>query len=117
MNARQLKFITYNPINNEFEYWTINDLCYNPERPDICLKEWQQFTGLLDKNGKEIYEGDIAKIKIMICGVIVDYIGVMEFNNGTFSFVYESELTPENEIIETPEVIGNICGNINLLTK
>lgn len=68
---------------------------------DFDLTEWQQYTGLKDKNGKEIYEGDIAKIK--------DLIGVVGFEKGKFVFAFKSHLPFETTTL--CEIIGNIYQN------
>lgn len=68
-----------------------------------------QFTGLKDKNGKEIYEGDKIGVKI---GAI-DFILKIEFEHGKFMAVGDDDLTAFDlfTITDKCEVIGNIYEN------
>jgi uncharacterized phage protein (TIGR01671 family) len=95
--------------------------------------EWDtvnQFTGLLDKSGVEIYEGDIANITMYITDkkrtipggeyAPITERGLMKFNikNAQFSFEIENSIIDEdNSSSLFIEVIGNIYENPELLTK
>ncbi len=81
-----------------------------------------QFTGLLDKNGREIFEGDVIKShEFEDWGDIQGYerIAFVAFKNGRFSsFVTKSSLETDyigEEIRCNVEIIGNIYNNSDLL--
>ena len=91
---------------------------------EVDIKTVGQFTGILDKNGKEIYEGDIVDYED---GVLDDVYQELEtINRGTILFSYgQFYLTNRNCVDMTDlisrdtnfdgEVIGNIYDNSELL--
>ena len=74
----------------------------------IQVENIQQYTGLKDKNGKEIYEGDIAK-----GGEVIYQVG---FNLGTFELQKDKKAVGIGlvDTEESLEVIGNIYENPEL---
>jgi hypothetical protein len=105
----------------KFKVWdSISKKMWDWEKiKDIALVEFinkehyhlMQFTGLFDKNGKEVYEGYIMKTQT---GRIVQVV----FERGMFKQLYgiESSVSLVTNC-ESSETIGNIYQTPELLTK
>lgn len=77
-----------------------------------------QFTGLLDKNGKEIYEGDIVKTWLNRVSEN-KYIHQVVFAKNGFKLQYPhiEDIYEELDCRDNIEVIGNLYENPELLKK
>lgn len=89
-------------------------LCYKVDKDTLG-----QYTGLHDKNGKEIYEGDILEIKGFsykgYCTGVIKKNVVVEFKDYRWSCGHKSLLNLSTWKEVTLEVIGNIYDNSELL--
>jgi len=117
--SREIKFRDWNPETKEMRYFNLDG--YDREVHD-AYGNIMQFTGLLDKNRKEVFEGDIIKIKCN--GDII--IGDVFYNqtrccyminhpagyNGSFGL---QVFTLTVEICDEFNIIGNIYQNPELL--
>ena len=97
-------------MNGEGEWW-----CY-PEGEDEPLDvEIEQSTGLKDKNGKEIYEGDIVEYKTCYYGNEKRHHKVVEWEEWDSEDFGEPHNIGYSDLNEYMEVIGNIHEQPELL--
>ena len=99
---------------NKGLYVICENIRYAEEEP-ILLDTVGQYTGLDDKNGKEIYEGDIVKLDSNMLKIT----GIVTYHNNEAVFVLEDLHDEIEECLwymqEDLEVIGNIYDNPELL--
>jgi len=100
-----IKIIVGNYIRFDFS----NSYGENPNFKRILM----QFTGLLDKNGKEIYEGDILSADGMFNDFIVFEDGGFNLDGGESA----ENLLYQLEYYGNIEIIGNIYENSSLLDR
>ena len=113
---RELKFRVYIPDHEKLCYFNLTHFDYSDRYLSQHLYPVQQYTGLKDKNGVEIYEGDIVKATSDQYKN-ENFVGKVIFDEGCFlTWINKNDIRGiwgEDDI----EVIGNIFESKKLLNN
>lgn len=118
---REIKFRAWSPVKKRMELvgdieWDshegmeIESICTETQKLSPAIFILMQYTGLKDKNGKEIYEGDILQLNSGRTGVVA-------YHEERAGFIFQDEY---NEMLYQrtgyiDEIIGNIYENPELI--
>lgn len=119
---REMKFRLFNKIDKVIILWDeAKKICklsaLEDNEDNKFFSSWMQYTGLKDKYGKEIYEGDVVDTVYdgkVFTGVVVYDESELDFKatNGKENYGSNFQYLP---CCEEVEIIGNIYENPELL--
>lgn len=116
---RDIKFRAWNEAQEKMLNWyeflntNMENTFIAPESTGLIL---MQYTGLKDKNGKEIYEGDIVEGRVGDEEGF-DVKGIVAYCQCGYYFITDKDDEVMIHIVDDLEVIGNIYDNPDLLEK
>lgn len=111
---REIKFRAWDTETKEmsYDFLSKNWLKVCVESPYV---ELMQYTGMKDRNRKDVYEGDVVKFTYN-SDPQEEHIGIVEWDNRNLAWTFAGLLI-ENTPRKTMEVLGNRFTYLHLLPK
>ena len=111
---REIKFRAWDKQEKEMLLWNDWSDEIKDAIPHDAGDEWtercivMQFTGFHDKNGKEIYEGDIVR-----CLVGVEFHREVVFKDGNYYLINGENMIFPIQVVNTSHTESEVIGNIH----